>query len=74
MWTLDYYGRALFTSLKSYSRSLCVPVVFPSGVEREVQQQRLKDHLGRGRPSHPHLRLSHVIHTDVYEIMSWEFG
>lgn len=38
-----------------------------SGVERKVQQQRIKDHLSWWRPRHSHLRLPHVtIHKEAW--------
>ncbi|KAA8590294.1 hypothetical protein FQN60_014228 [Etheostoma spectabile] len=35
----------------------------------EVQQQRLKDHLGWRRPRHPHLRLPHVMDDVLYTLL-----
>lgn len=60
-----------FTCLSNPILGLSVPF-FSSGVERKVQQQRLKDHLCRRRPRHPHLRLSHVKDGGMYKGLLWK--
>lgn len=53
---------------------VCVtPILSPSlllssGVECEIQQHRLKDHLSWRRSRHPHLRLPHVMDDVQYRL------
>lgn len=49
-----------------YLSFILLPWVCFVGMEREVQQHRLKDRVGWRRQSHPHIRLSHVKHAPPF--------
>ena len=57
-----------WTELISTEVVVILLLLLSSGMECEVQQHRLQDHLSWRRPRHPHLRLSHVMRDVLYRL------